>query len=180
MSARGPHPEGVRLRNIEEGTHMNASDARRGYDGPKTTRHLDQPRALLRGEAEPPPIARLIGFELVSVDLGRAVFELQAGPQHANPMGTLHGGVVCDMADAAIGVAMATTLEDDESFTSLDLTVKFLKPVWNARLRATGQLVKRTRSLGLLECEVTDDGGSLVARVYSTCMVLRGQDAKGR
>jgi uncharacterized protein (TIGR00369 family) len=95
-------------------------------------------------------------------------------------MGTLHGGIICDLADAAMGTAMASTLEDDETFTSLDLMVKFLKPVWNARLRATAQLVKRTRSLGLLECEVTDDKGSLVARVYSTCMVLRGEEAKGR
>ncbi len=83
-------------------------------------------------------------------------------------------------ADAALGVAMATTLEDDESFTSLDLTMKFLKPVWTAQLRASAEIVKRTRSLGLLECEVTDETGSLVARAYSTCMVLRGQDAKGR
>jgi uncharacterized protein (TIGR00369 family) len=149
-------------------------------EGPKTTKHLEQLRALLRGEVEPPPIAKLVGFELVSIDLGHTVFELKAGPQHANPMGTLHGGVVCDLADAAIGTAMATTLEDDESFTSLDLTVKFLKPVWNARVRATAQLVKRTRSMGLLECDVTDEGGSLVARVYSTCMVLRGEAAKGR
>jgi acyl-coenzyme A thioesterase PaaI-like protein len=52
--------------------------------------------------------------------------------------------------------------------------------VWKARLRATAQLVKRTRSLGLLECDVTDEGGSLVARVYSSCMVLRGEDARGR
>jgi uncharacterized protein (TIGR00369 family) len=149
-------------------------------EGPKTTKHMDQLRALVRGEAEPPPVAKLVGFEFVSIDLGRSVFELQAGPQHANPMGTLHGGIICDLADAAMGTAMASTLEDDETFTSLDLTVKFLKPVWNARLRATAQLVKRTRSLGLLECEVTDDRGSLVARVYSTCMVLRGEDAKGR
>ncbi|HTQ45015.1 MAG TPA: PaaI family thioesterase [Polyangiaceae bacterium] len=149
-------------------------------EGPKTTKHLDQLRALVHGEAEPPPVAKLVGFDFVSIDLGRSVFELQAGRKHANPMGTLHGGIICDLADAAMGTAMASTLEDDESFTSLDLTVKFLKPVWNARLRATAQLVKRTRSLGLLECEVTDDKGSLVARVYSTCMVLRGEDAEGR
>jgi len=149
-------------------------------EGPKTTKHLDQLRALVRGEVEAPPVAKLVGFDFVSIDLGRSVFELQAGRQHANPMGTLHGGILCDLADAAMGTAMASTLEDDESFTSLDLTVKFLKPVWNARLRASAQLVKRTRSLGLLECEVTDDKGSLVARVYSTCMVLRGEDAKGR
>lgn len=148
--------------------------------GPKTTRHLDQMRAMIRGDAEPPPIAKLIGFQFVAIDLGHSVFELDAGPQHANPMGTLHGGVVCDLADAALGTAMSSTLEDAESFTSLDLTVKFLKPVWSTRLRATAQIVKRTRSLGLLECDVTDQGGSLVARVYSTCMVLRGDDAKGR
>jgi acyl-coenzyme A thioesterase PaaI-like protein len=58
--------------------------------------------------------------------------------------------------------------------------VKFLKPIWNARLRVVAKVVKRTRSLGLLECEVTDESGSLVARVYSTCMVLRGDGAKGR
>jgi uncharacterized protein (TIGR00369 family) len=147
---------------------------------PKTTKHLDHLRALLRGDVEPPPIAKLVGLEFIAIELGRSVFELSAGPEHANPMGTLHGGIVCDLADAALGMAMAGTLEDDESFTSLDLTAKFLKPVWKARLRATAQLVKRTRSLGLLECEVTDDGGSLVARVYSTCMVLRGEEAKGR
>ena len=126
------------------------------------------------------PIARLLGFQIVSQSNGRAVAEFQAGPQHANPMGTLHGGVLCDLADAAIGMAMASTLEDDESFTSLDLAVKFLKPVWKARLRATAQIVKRSRTLGLLECDVTGEGGSLVARVYSTCMVLRGEDARGR
>jgi uncharacterized protein (TIGR00369 family) len=148
--------------------------------GPKTTKHLDLMRAILRHDAEPPPIAKLVGLEIVSIDLGRSVFDLQAEPRHANPMGTLHGGVLCDLADLAIGAAMATSLEDDESFTSLDLSIKFLKPVWNARLRATAEIVKRTRTLGLLECDVTDDGGSLVARVYSTCMVLRGGDARGR
>jgi uncharacterized protein (TIGR00369 family) len=135
---------------------------------------------MIRGDVPPPPVAKLVGFEFVSIDPGRSTFALDAGPQHANPMGTLHGGIVCDLADAALGTAMASTLEDDESFTSLDLTVKFLKPVWNSRLRATAQMVKRTRSLGLLECEVTDEGGSLVARVYSTCMVLRGEGARGR
>jgi uncharacterized protein (TIGR00369 family) len=148
--------------------------------GPKTTGHLQQLKGIIRGEVEPPPVAKLVGLEMVSIDLGHSVFELDAGPRHANPMGALHGGILCDLADAALGTAMASTLEDDESFTSLDLTVKFLKPVWKARVRAVAQVVKRTRSLGLVECEVTDDSGSLVARVYSTCMVLRGEEARGR
>lgn len=114
------------------------------------------------------------------MDLGHTVVELSAGPQHANPMGTLHGGILCDLADAAIGMAMASTLEDHESFTSLDLSVKFLKPIWKARLPRPRSSSSAPGPLGLLECDVTDEGGSLVARVYSTCMVLRGDDARGR
>jgi uncharacterized protein (TIGR00369 family) len=147
---------------------------------PRTTRHLQALRGLVTGETPPPAIAELVGFTARQVELGASVMELDASGRHANPMGTLHGGVICDVADAAMGIAFATTLEDDESFTTLDLTTKFFKPIWNARLRASAQVVKRTRTLGLIECEVTDEGGSLVAKVYSSCMVLRGQDAKGR
>ncbi len=103
-----------------------------------------------------------------------------AGPEHANPMGTLHGGVICDLADAAMGTAMATSLEVDETFTTLDLTAKFFKPVWSSRLRASSRLTKRTRTLGFIECAVYDDKESLVAKVFSSCMVLRGQEAVGR
>jgi uncharacterized protein (TIGR00369 family) len=147
---------------------------------PKTTRHLEELQRLAREKTGAPPIATLIGFDAVEMELGRSVFEMEASSRHANPMGTLHGGVICDLSDAAMGTAMATTLEDDESFTTLDLTVKFFKPIWNARLRATAHVVKRTRTLGLIECEVEDEKGSLVAKVFSTCMVLRGQEARGR
>jgi uncharacterized protein (TIGR00369 family) len=147
---------------------------------PKTTAHLAALRRMVRGEDPPPAIATLIGFRVTQIDVGRSVTEMDADGRHANPMGTLHGGVVCDLADAALGTAMATTLEDDETFTTLDLTSKYFKPIWNAHLTATAQVVKRTRALGLIECEVTDAGGSLVAKVYSTCMVLRGDAAKGR
>jgi uncharacterized protein (TIGR00369 family) len=147
---------------------------------PRTTRHLEELEALVRGTAPPPPIALLIGFTMTDVALGHSAFEMHAERRHANPMGTLHGGVVADLSDAAMGTAMATTLEDEESFTTLDLNVKFFKPVWDAKLRATATVVKRTRTLGLIECDVEDDTGSLIARVNSTCMVLRGDDAKGR
>ena len=147
---------------------------------PKTTRHLEELQRLVREKVGVPPIATLIGFDAVEMDHARSVFEMDASSRHANPMGTLHGGVICDLSDAAMGTAMATTLEDDESFTTLDLTVKFFKPIWNARLRATAHVIKRTRTLGLIECEVEDDKGSLVAKVFGTCMVLRGQEARGR
>ncbi len=147
---------------------------------PKTTAHLKALEEMAAGKQPHPPIARLIGFDLESIELGRSVMRLVAGEQHANPMGTLHGGVICDVADAAMGTAIATTLEDDESFTTLSLNANYFKPIWSATLRATARVTKRTRQLGLVECEVEDEKGSLVAKVFSTCMVLRGQEAKGR
>jgi uncharacterized protein (TIGR00369 family) len=141
---------------------------------------LDLIERALRGEAPPPPIATLIGFRLSSVQPGQATIEFEATKRHANPMGTLHGGVLCDIADAAMGTAYASTLEEGETYTTLELKINFLKPVWNARLQALGKVVKRGRTIGLVECDVTDEKGHLVARATSTCMTLRGDQARGR
>lgn len=135
---------------------------------------------MTRGELPPPPVAKLIGFRLVVVEPGRSVFELEAEPRHANPMGTLHGGILCDVADAAMGVAYTTTLEDGETFTTLELKMNFLRPFWTGRLVATARVVRAGRSVGLVECDVTDDAGRLVARASSTCMRLSGEEASGR
>ncbi len=125
-------------------------------------------------------MSTLIGFVVTAIDPGRAVVELEAGPRHANPMGTLHGGIICDVADAAMGIAYASELEEGESFTTLELKINFFKPVWRAKLRAVGRIVKRGRTVGMVECDVTDEKGSLVARASSTCMTLRGDQAAGR
>lgn len=144
------------------------------------TRMLDLSMAIARGEAPPPPIAKLIGFDLVSVVPGEAVVEFQATAAHANPMGTLHGGVLCDIADAAMGIAYSATLAEGESFTTLELKINFLKPIWNARLHAIGRVVKQSRTVGLVECDIVDEKNNLVAHATSTCMTLRGEQAKGR
>jgi uncharacterized protein (TIGR00369 family) len=127
-----------------------------------------------------PPIGVLLGFETDAIEPGRAVLRMEAGPRHANPMGTLHGGVLCDLGDAAMGYAFASTLEDGESFTTLELSVNYLKPVWEGELVATGEVVKDGRTVGLVECDVRDADGSLVARLKSTCLKLRGDAASGR
>ena len=144
------------------------------------TKILDATQAIIRGEAPPPPVAKLIGFDVVYVQPGESVVEFQATEVHRNPMGTLHGGILCDIADAAMGIAYASNLNEGESFTTLELKINFLKPIWNARLRAAGRVVKQGRTVGMVECDVTDEKGNLVARATSTCMTLRGADAKGR
>jgi uncharacterized protein (TIGR00369 family) len=125
-------------------------------------------------------VAELIGFRPTSIEAGTAVFRLEAGPQHANPMGTLHGGIICDVADAAMGIAYASTLGEDESFTTLELKINFVRPFWTGTLIATGRVVKGGRTIGLVECDVTDTDGRLVARATSTCMTLRGESGEGR
>jgi uncharacterized protein (TIGR00369 family) len=123
----------------------------------------------------------LIGFRPIVAEPGRAAFELDTDlERHANPMGTVHGGVLCDLADAAMGFAYASTLQDGETFTTLELKINFLRPVWQTRLTATANVVQRGRTIGLVECDLTDAEGRLVARASSTCMTLRGAQAQGR
>lgn len=153
------------------------NDAPVSDPGPKM---LDLIQMMLRGEIPAPPVAKLIGFTLTAIEPGRAVVELDAGEQHANPMGTLHGGILCDIADAAMGMVYAATLNVGESFTTLELKINFIKPIWRARLKATARVVKAGRTVGLVECDVTDESDRLVARASSTCITLRGETAAGR
>ena len=126
------------------------------------------------------PAADLIGFEVAEAGDGRTVVTLQAGPRHVNPMGTLHGGILCDIADAAMGIAFASTLAPGESFTTVELKINYLRPVREGTLRAEGRVVQRGRTVGYVECEVTNQDGKLIAKSNSTCLVLRGAQAEGR
>jgi uncharacterized protein (TIGR00369 family) len=130
----------------------------------------------------PPPVAVLIGFDAVSVEYGAAVFRLEARrAAHANPMGTLHGGILCDVADAAMGMACASLLDEGESFTTLELKINFLRPVLDASLEARARVVHSGKSMVYLECEVVAfPEEKLVAKASSTCTILRGEQAKGR
>ncbi len=141
---------------------------------------LEMAQKMARGEADPPAIAKLIGFRLTSIENGIAVVTLDADERHTNPMGTLHGGVLCDITDAAMGLAYASLLGEGESFTTLELKINFLKPIWKASLRAEAKVVRQGRTVGLVECTVTDHKGDLVARASSTCMTLRGDQARDR
>jgi len=91
------------------------------------------------------------------VELGQAVIEFEMKKHHANTMGTLHGGVICTIADTAMGVVFATMLEEGESLTTLELKINYLKPVWKGTLLALGKVVKKGRMIGLVECDIVDE-----------------------
>jgi uncharacterized protein (TIGR00369 family) len=129
----------------------------------------------------PPTIAKTLGFRLIKVGPGTATMELMADTEvHANPMGTIHGGVLCDIADAAIGTAHATSLEEGESFTSIDLQINFFRPAWHGRIRAVAKPVNVGRQISRYVCDILRDDDKPVAQVTSTVMTLRGDQASGR
>src|SRR5215208_1313571 len=88
--------------------------------------HLDRIHRMMRGELPAPPVAHLIGFSVVAAAPGRVTCRMETSiEKHANPMGTVHGGILCDIADAAMGLAHASQLAEDESFTTLELKLNF-------------------------------------------------------
>ena len=135
---------------------------------------------IIDGSEPAPPVSQLVGLRMVAAEEGRVTFELDAGPQHTSPPGTLHGGILCDLADGAMGCACVSLLADGDTFATVELKINFLKPVWSGRLTAVGAVIKAGRTITLCDCRVTDEGGSLVAYATSTCMTQRGEGALAR
>ena len=146
-------------------------------------------RAAIKGEHVealpmqfPPTVAQTVGFEVVSVERGTAVYRLDVLPEkHANPMGTVHGGILVVVADSAMGMACLSLLEQGESFTTIELKTNYFRPLVAGQIEARAKVVNAGRSLVYLECDVvTVPTEKLIAKAVSTCLVLRGDQAKGR
>lgn len=130
--------------------------------------HVERWRA---GELELAPITELLGIRPRSVGDGRAEVEMEAGARLHNAMGTLHGGVLLDLADVAMGVAMATKLEDGETFSTVQSSIAYLRPVVEGRLVAAASVVHRGRTTAHLDCAVRDGEERELARVTSVCAI---------
>ncbi len=141
---------------------------------------FDRIKAMMTDPAQLPPVARLVGFSVTEARLGHVTLCMDVQERHHNAVGTLHGGILCDIADAAMGLAYATALAEGETFTTVELKINYLRPFRKGEIRVFGKLVKGGRTLGLTEADVLDADGKLVARASSTCMTLRGEQAQGR
>lgn len=142
-------------------------------------------RTLVAGDIThmryPTAISQLLGFRIVAIDRAMATIELEADATvHGNQQGTVHGGLLCELADAAIGTAHSTLMQEGESFTSIDLKATFLRPVWQSRLRAHAWAAHQGRTISHYRCDIQREDGKLVASVESAVMTLRGDHAQGR
>jgi len=135
---------------------------------------LEQLQSTVEGAMPRPPIMDTLDFEDFRPEAGRVVVTMRAQEFHYNPLGTVHGGVLSALLDTAAACAVHTTLAPGEGYTSLDLTVKFLRPVTVASglLTCDGTVIQRGRRTALAQAQLTDEAGKLVAHATSTCMIF--------
>ena len=135
-------------------------------------------RAVMTGELPPPPMAALMGMELLEVDAGRALFAATPGPQHYNPLGTVHGGLAATLIDSATGCAVHTTLPRGATFTTIDLQVRYVRAITSdtGRVLCEGTVVHRGRTLATAQATLTA-GGRLLAHGTAS-LLIRPPDAR--
>ena len=127
---------------------------------------------MSEGKAEPPPIMTTLGMKVVQLGEGDATLSMKVDKTFHNPMGTLHGGIMTDIADACMGMATMTTLKEDETFTTLELKTNFIRPVIQGKITAEARVLHRGRTIVLVEFVVKNDEGKEVARGIATQMIL--------
>jgi uncharacterized protein (TIGR00369 family) len=120
-----------------------------------------------------------IGARIAEVDEGRVVVELDADAKHRHEGGVVQGGIITQIADAAMGMSLLTMQPDNQSNTTIELKINFLRPVIEGRLRAVGRVVELKRTLLFSEADVLDQEGKLVARASSTCLAIPRQGWRG-
>ena len=135
---------------------------------------LGQLEAMIAGDLPHPPIMDTLGMTDLRAERGRVVVEMPAAGFHYNPLGSVHGGVISTMLDTAAGCAVHSTMAVGELYTSLDLTVKFLRPVTveSGLLTCEGTVIQRGRRTALAQAQLSDEAGRLVAHATSSCMIF--------
>ena len=120
-----------------------------------------------------------VGARLAEVEAGRAVVELDAHAGHRHPGGVVQGGIITQIADAAMGMSLLIMQPEDEANTTIELKINFVRPVVEGRVRAVGRVVEIRRTLLFGEADVFDSEGRLVARASSTCLAIPRQGWRG-
>jgi uncharacterized protein (TIGR00369 family) len=131
-------------------------------------------RAIMGGELPAPPIGALLGFLPIEVEPGRVVFQGTPGPQHFNPLGTVHGGYAATLLDSCVACAVQTMLPAGKAYTTLELKVNFIRALTDKAgpVRAEGKVVSVGGQIGIAEGRLTDSAGKLYAFATTTCLIF--------
>lgn len=130
---------------------------------------------LLTGQSQFPPSGRLLGLKLQSFERGRATVEFRPQPEFLNFAGTVQGGFLTAFADSAMGAALATVCEDDETWATLELKINFLRPAQQDGnvLTCTAKVMHKGKTIAFLEAEMFDARSNMVAKVTASFSIKR-------
>lgn len=143
-------------------------------EGVQTLSGLEFLRAMIAGKSAAPAIGRTMGFRLVEVEPGRAVFECETGPHLLNPLGWIHGGVALTLIDSGAGCALHTELDAGVGYTTVETKVNFVRPIAAdaGTLRCEGRVLSLGRQIATAEAHLRGADGKLLAHGTSTLMIL--------
>lgn len=133
----------------------------------------------IRARVAASPFHAWMGMRVVEVEAGRIVLALDGADRHRNLQGRIHGGVIATLADTAAGLAVRSAMDPGGRHVTVNLDVQYLRPARNGRLMAEGSVVRLGRSIGFADAEVTDTGGTVVARAQVTVAVSEGGWSEG-
>ncbi len=136
---------------------------------------LEYLRAMMGEELPGAPIADLMGFEPISVEEGRVVFAVEPAEYHYNPIGTVHGGLACTLADSAMGCAVHTMLPAGTGYTTLEIKLNFLRQITTdtGRILCEGKSIHVGGRIATAEARLRDEAGKLYGHATTTCMIFR-------
>ena len=131
-------------------------------------------KGIIDGTLPKPPIADLLGFDIVAAEAGKVVFECVPEFKHYNPIGTVHGGLAMTLLDSCMSCAVHTTLAKGEIYTTLEVKVNLVRALTKdtGLVRATGRLIHRGRTTGTAEGDIRDGAGNLLAHGTTTCVIF--------
>ena len=135
---------------------------------------IDFLRGVRDGTLAPAPIQELIGMRLVEVEPGRAVWEIEPGEQHYNPIGVVHAGIASTLLDSAMACAVHSTIPPGKGYTTLEFKINLVRAVTikTGKLRAIGKVVHGGKSTATAEGRLQDSAGVLYAHATTTCIIL--------
>jgi uncharacterized protein (TIGR00369 family) len=135
---------------------------------------LAQMQGILSGELPPATIAATLDYLLIEVGHGRAVFQGTPGPDHLNPMGTVHGGWYATLLDSALGCAVHTTMQAGRGYATAELSINLVRALTPKvqRVRAEGEVVHSGRQMATAQARLVGPDGTLYAHATTTCIVF--------
>jgi uncharacterized protein (TIGR00369 family) len=142
---------------------------------------LDYLRAIAEGRIAPPPVAVLLGMDIVDIQPGRVTFSLEVGEHLYNPIGSVHGGIFCTLLDSAMGCAVHSTLGPGQAYTTLELKVNLVKALTlnTPSVVATGQVISAGRRVVTASGQITGPDGTLYAHATTTCLAIEPRSSGG-